>query len=76
MVRLKQLSSKEVIDVKEGRKLGVLGQADLKIDPDSGEIISLIILNKGLFHSRAETVIDWNHVEIIGEDTILINNEL
>ncbi|WP_101843929.1 YlmC/YmxH family sporulation protein [Halobacillus sp. Marseille-P3879] len=75
-MRLKQLSMKEVIDIKEGKKLGVLGQADLKIDPESGEILSLIILNKGLLHPRAETVIDWNHVEIIGEDTILINNEL
>ncbi|MCP3026072.1 YlmC/YmxH family sporulation protein [Halobacillus sp. A5] len=73
-MRLKQLSSKEVIDIKEGKKLGVLGQADLTINPESGEILSLIILNKGLFHSRGEIVIDWNHVEIIGEDTILINS--
>lgn len=62
-----------MIDVKEGKKLGVLGQADLKIDPSSGQILSLIILNRGLFQTKSETVIDWRYVQLIGEDTILIN---
>ncbi|MFC7320494.1 YlmC/YmxH family sporulation protein [Halobacillus campisalis] len=72
-MRLRHLASKEVIDVREGKKLGILGQADLTIDPNSGRILSLIVLNRGLFHSKTETVIEWDYVEIIGEDTILIS---
>ncbi|WP_226578882.1 YlmC/YmxH family sporulation protein [Halobacillus litoralis] len=74
-MRMKSLAKKEVIDVESGVKLGVLGRADLIIDPESGDIKSLIIMNQGLIGfgaSRKELTIDWNQIETIGEDTILL----
>ncbi|UOR12682.1 YlmC/YmxH family sporulation protein [Halobacillus amylolyticus] len=70
-MRLRELSQKEVIDVEEGKKLGILGKADLIVDPD-GLIQSLIILNEGLFKSRDSIEIEWKQISIIGEDTILL----
>ncbi|WP_254434270.1 YlmC/YmxH family sporulation protein [Halobacillus sp. Marseille-Q1614] len=71
---MKKLALKEVIDLKEGKKLGVLGQADINFDPESGQIISLVIFNRSLFQTKSELVIDWSQVQAIGEDTILINH--
>ncbi|KHE72967.1 YlmC/YmxH family sporulation protein [Halobacillus sp. BBL2006] len=68
-MRLKSLAKKEVIDIENGTKLGVLGKADLIIEPESGKIKSLIILNQGF---RKELVIDWGQITTIGEDTILL----
>ncbi|WP_082234149.1 YlmC/YmxH family sporulation protein [Halobacillus massiliensis] len=72
-MRMKKLALKEVIDMKDGKKLGVLGQADINFDPVSGEIQSLVIFNRSLFQTKSELVIDWAQIEAIGEDTILIN---
>ncbi|ARI77459.1 YlmC/YmxH family sporulation protein [Halobacillus mangrovi] len=74
-MRLKSLAKKEVIDVESGAKLGVLGKADLIIDPESGQIESLVILNlslMGIGSMRKEMVINWEQIITIGEDTILL----
>lgn len=72
---MKSLSRKEVIDVENGVKLGVLGRADLIIDPESGTIKSLVILNDGIIgfgKARKELTIDWDQIQTIGDDTILL----
>lgn len=72
---MKSLSRKEVIDIENGEKLGVLGRADLIIDPESGTIKSLVILSDGLIgfgNGRKELTIDWSQIQTIGEDTILL----
>ncbi|WP_244151618.1 YlmC/YmxH family sporulation protein [Halobacillus dabanensis] len=72
---MKSLSRKEVINVENGEKLGVLGRADLIIDPESGTIKSLVILNDGLIgfgKSRKELTIAWDQIQTIGDDTILL----
>ncbi|SFK27929.1 sporulation protein, YlmC/YmxH family [Halobacillus dabanensis] len=74
-MRMKSLSRKEVINVENGEKLGVLGRADLIIDPESGTIKSLVILNDGLIgfgKSRKELTIAWDQIQTIGDDTILL----
>ncbi len=74
-MRMKSLSRKEVIDVENGVKLGVLGRADLIIDPESGTIKSLVILNDGIIgfgKARKELTIDWEQIQTIGDDTILL----
>ncbi|WP_035505257.1 YlmC/YmxH family sporulation protein [Halobacillus karajensis] len=74
-MRMKSLAKKEVINVENGEKLGVLGRADLIIDPESGLIKSLVIMNNGLIgfgSSKKEMVIDWSQIETIGEETILL----
>ncbi|MBH0229323.1 YlmC/YmxH family sporulation protein [Halobacillus yeomjeoni] len=74
-MRLKNLANKEVIDVETGQKLGVLGKADLIIEPETGNIRSLVIMNQGLMSmgsSKKALIIDWEQIATIGEDTILL----
>src|SRR5690625_6763784 len=78
MMRYKDISGKEIVDVKEGARLGVLGQTDLEIDVRTGQIKSFIIPNYkwfGLKKEGEETRIHWNDVKKIGEDMIMIETE-
>ncbi|TGB04755.1 YlmC/YmxH family sporulation protein [Halobacillus salinus] len=77
-MRLNSLSQKEVIDIETGKKLGMLGRADLVIDPETGSILSLVVMNQSLFGLRTSKQpfsISWNQIETIGEETILLKKQ-
>jgi len=72
------MSSKEIVDMDEGQRLGILGQTDLVIDKETGEILSLIIPNYkwfGLKKEGEEKQIDWSSIEKIGADMIMLKNQ-
>ncbi len=74
-MRYKDISGKEIVNVSHGSRLGVLGQTDLEIDVQTGQIKSLIIPNYkwfGLKKEGEETKIHWNDIKKIGEDMIMI----
>lgn len=77
-MRFKEISDKEIIDIHEGSRLGVLGQTDLQINPTTGKIEAFIIPNYKWFGLKKEAEsekIYWNMIEKIGEDIILINSK-
>lgn len=75
MIKLSELQMKEIIDIREGKRLGHLH--DLTINPVTGVIESIIILykqRKGSFFTNVEeVVIEWQHISKIGTDVILVN---
>ncbi|RYG73832.1 YlmC/YmxH family sporulation protein [Lentibacillus lipolyticus] len=76
-MRYQDISGKEIIDVNEGARLGVLGQTDLEIDERTGQIESFIIPSYkwfGLKKEGAETKIRWSSIRKIGEDMIMIES--
>ncbi len=44
-MRYKDISGKEIVNVNEGSRLGILGQTDLEINETTGQIESFIIPN-------------------------------
>ena len=72
---LNNLRSMEVIDINEGKKLGLI--CDVKIDCDDNRILSIIMPGeKTSFFSKSEDIeIDWSDVYKIGEDVILIDSK-
>ena len=67
---LNNLRAMEVIDVSEGKKLGLI--ADVKIDCDDNRILSIIIPGeKTSFFSKSE----WSDVYKVGVDVILIDSK-
>lgn len=78
IMRYKDISGKEIVNVSHGSRLGVLGATDLEIDERTGQIRSFIIPNYkwfGLKKEGAETKIHWNAIKKIGEDMIMIETE-
>ncbi|MBR3490143.1 MAG: YlmC/YmxH family sporulation protein [Bacilli bacterium] len=74
-MRLSDLQNKYIVNINDGRNIGNI--IDVKIDENSGAIISLVIEpNKSFFsfaRGKVDTEIGWNTIERIGEDVILVN---
>lgn len=76
--RISDLKSKYVINVRNGSKLGYV--CDVEIDTASAMVHSISIKGRlrllGLLGREEDTVIRWSDIEVIGEDTILVNHTL
>lgn len=78
MMRYKDLSGKEIVDVRNGSRLGILGQTDLELNEKSGQIESFIIPNYKWFGMKKEgdeIRINWKDIKKIGEDMIIIDTK-
>ena len=75
-MRLSELGGKEIVDVKRAERLGVLGQTDLEINEQTGQINALIIPSLkwfGLKKQGSEVRVPWSHIKKIGTDMIIID---
>ena len=76
--RIVEMRDKQVICIKDGTIIGCV--CDVEIDTCDGRIVSIVIYGKpkffGLFGRCDDIVIPWKCIEIMGEDTILVNFEL
>lgn len=71
MVRLSELQLKEIVDVKDGRRIGMI--IDVVVD-NEGNINKLIIEDKrGRRFSKEEYEVLWGKIVKIGDDIILID---
>ncbi len=73
--RLTDLRKKEVINVKDGARLGTV--CDAELDADSARLTAIVIYGRlrllGLMGREDDIVIRWPDIRIIGDDTILVN---
>lgn len=74
MVKTSELRTKDVVNVVDGRRLGLIG--DLELDLEHGRIKSVVVPGisrfLGLFGRDRDTVIDWEQIQKIGQDVILV----
>jgi YlmC/YmxH family sporulation protein len=76
MVKKSELMMKDVIDINRGKKLGYIDDVD--IDITQGQINAVIIpSNQNIiyrfFSKRQDIIINWDDIEKIGEDVIIVN---
>lgn len=76
-MRLSELGDKEIVNLNNGARLGLLYDADILFDEETGEIISLIAPEKrlGLKLLGIETngmEIPWTAIRKIGFDMIIV----
>lgn len=76
MIKISELSSKDIVNMENGKRLGHLN--DLDINLNTGRIEAIIISSQGkmmnLLGSRDsnETIIPWKNILKIGSDVILV----
>ena len=74
----RELSKKEVVQVDEGQCLGKID--DLVIDDKSARVEKLLMLGRpklfGLLGRGESLVIDWDEIQKIGTNAILVNTPL
>lgn len=67
------MAGKEIIDIDEGVRIGVISETDLVIDCAKGCVRSIIIPTRGRFWGRRELVIPWSGIKKIGVDLIIVD---
>lgn len=77
---LSELGQKEIVNLNNGGRLGLIIDSDLLIDEKSGKIISLLAPDKKfsfkiLGLDNNDTEIPWNSIRKIGYDMVIIELE-
>lgn len=75
MINLSEMREKEVINIRDGSRLGMI--YDFEMDLKKGEVVSIIIPGPGkimgIFGKDNDIIINWNKIVKIGEDIILVD---
>jgi len=75
-LELSRLARKEIINLYDGARLGYVGESDLLIDEQSGQIKAIIITPRGLpvrSGRTRELIIPWVAVKRVGKETMIID---
>ena len=76
MIRISELREREVVNVNDGRRMGLI--RDLELDLEQGTVKAIIVPAPGRSWgrlSRAQNqIIPWDKIVKIGVDTILVDH--
>lgn len=76
---LSELGGKEIVNLNNGERLGIIADSDIIVDEKTGKIISLIIPERKfqlkLFGGNQDMEIPWDSIRKIGQDMIIIEVE-
>lgn len=74
MLKTSDLKSREVINILDGRRLGLI--SDLDIDLEEGKIRAIVVPGSGklfgVFGGERDHVIPWEKIVKVGIDTVLV----
>ncbi len=70
-----ELAVKEIVNLRDGRKLTASGVYDIVIDERTGKLESLLVEKRSLFGLKGgeELLIPWSAVRRIGDDVIILD---
>lgn len=75
IARITDMHNKEVINLCDGTRLGYVD--DLEVDTCTAQVTALVICGRsrlfGLLGRDPDVVIQWKDIEVVGEETILVN---
>ncbi|MCC5909852.1 MAG: YlmC/YmxH family sporulation protein [Clostridiaceae bacterium] len=78
-MRFSNMGGKEIVNLSDGSRLGIIADSDLLIDEKNGKIIALLVPDeKGLlnfFSSNSLMEIPWDAIKKIGNDMMIIELE-
>lgn len=75
MISISELKEKEVINIKNGRRLGLISDIDINLDDGVIETVILPGQNSILsfFRKNNDITIPWSYIRKIGVDVILVD---
>ncbi|MDF2839581.1 MAG: photosystem reaction center protein [Clostridia bacterium] len=75
MIKTSELKQKEVINMNDGRRLGLV--SDMEINMETGNLEAIVIPAGGkllgFFSKENDIVINWTNIKKIGVDVILVD---
>ena len=76
-MRLNELVGKEMVNIFDGMRMGTVGESDMLVNQETGDIVSIILPNRGnaftFWADRQKLVIPWQAVMKIGREVILVD---
>jgi YlmC/YmxH family sporulation protein len=76
-MRLSHLAGKEVINLSDGARLGVIDECELTFDCKSGYIHTILVPNRNgplsFFNENKTVSIPWQGIKRIGDDVIIVD---
>ena len=76
--KVTDMHDKEVINICDGMRLGCVD--DVEFDTCTAQLVSLVIFGSskgfGLLGHDEDIIIGWKEIEVIGEQTILVNHPM
>lgn len=76
-MRLSDLSGKEVINLGDGARLGIIEECELSIECKSGRINAILLPNRSgfftMFSDTKSSIIPWRAIKRIGDDVIIVD---
>ena len=76
--RITDMHDKEVINVCDGTRIGCVD--DVEVDTCTAQLVSIIVHGRpkcmGLLGHDEDIVISWKEIEVIGDETILVNHPM
>lgn len=81
MLRVSDLKMRDVINVADGRRLGLV--KDLELDLEEGKVKALVLPGRagvwrlwGLLGPGEEVIISWEKIKKLGVDVVLVEHEV
>lgn len=75
MLKTSEIRSKEIINMSDGRRLGLI--SDVEVNMETGVVEAIIVPGaykiRGLFGKGNEIIINWSDIKKIGADVILVD---
>ncbi|MGI6485214.1 MAG: YlmC/YmxH family sporulation protein [Thermoanaerobacterales bacterium] len=75
-MRLSELGGKEIVNLYDGERLGIIGSSDLVIDSETGKIAYLLIPRKKnpflVFSDRNVNQVPWEAIKKVGSDLVIV----
>ena len=76
-MRLSEFSGKEIVNMADGSRVGVIRECDLVLDEKTGYVAGVVLpRRKNVFDFRGEAqhmVIPWQTIKRIGDDIIIVD---
>lgn len=76
-MRLNELVGKEMVNIYDGMRMGTVGESDMLVNGQTGEIVSIILPNRGnaftFWADRQKLVIPWEAVKKVGREVIVVD---
>ncbi|GFN36463.1 sporulation protein YlmC/YmxH [Tepidimicrobium xylanilyticum] len=75
-IMLSQLGGKEIINLNNGQRLGIIADTDIIVDKKTGKILTLVVPERKfhikLLGDNSVIEIPWHTIRKIGNDMIIV----
>lgn len=77
---LSELGGKEIVNLNNGERLGIIADSDILVDEKTGKIITLLVPERKIqfrFFGESEGIeIPWQAIRKIGNDMIIVELDI